>query len=122
VPPSRNARVGLRPGTGSWRQFIKAWPRLFLDDADERDGWRAFGLLSHILIRRDRAALLQVIPKCAGRTDLRLVEMTAPDAPPSAAAAEARVGEGLRRAAADGPRLRLDRGFLAWYLSLMSAV
>ena len=102
-------------------QFIKGSPRLFLDDVGERDSWHALGLLSFILARRKRAALLQVIPKCAGHTDLRLVEMTAPDAPPAAAAAEDRVGEGLRRAAAEGAPVRLDRVFFAWYWSLLSA-
>jgi hypothetical protein len=48
--------------------------------------------------------------------------MTAPGAPPAAAAVEDRVGEGLRRAAADGPPLRLDRGFFVWCRSVMSAV
>ena len=112
--------------TSNWKialQFVKGSPRLFLDEAGAcRLGWREIGPLSLILARRHRAALLQVIPKCAGRTDLRLIEMTALGALPAAAAVEDRVGEGLRRVAAEAAPRRLDRAFIAWYWSLMSAV
>ena len=62
-----------------------------------------------------------MIPKSAGLTELRLVEMMAPDAPPAAAAVEDRVGEGLRGAAVAGAPMRFDRIFFAWYWSLISA-
>ena len=103
------------------RQVVKRAPQLFLDEADEPAAWHEFGPLSLILARRNRATLLQLIPKFAGHTDLRLVEMTAADAAPAIAVAEFWVGESLRRAAADGPPVRLDRAFFAWYWSLMSA-
>jgi nitrite reductase/ring-hydroxylating ferredoxin subunit len=110
--------------TSNWKialQFIKGSPRLFVEEAGECLGWREIGPLSLILTQRHRAALLQVIPKCAGRTDLRLIAMTVPDAPPAASAVEDRIGEALRRAEAKGAPPRLDRAFIAWYWSLMSA-
>jgi nitrite reductase/ring-hydroxylating ferredoxin subunit len=107
--------------TWNWKfvlQFVKDSPRLFLDDVGSADGWHAFGPLSLILAAGSRAALLQVIPKGAAHTALRLVEMTAPGAPPLPAAVEERVGEALRDAG--GERPHLDRAFLRWYWSLMS--
>ena len=117
----RRARWSAAWNWKSALQFIKASPRLFLDDVGAGDAWQAFGPLSLIRVGRSRAALLQVIPKGAGHTLLRLVEMTAPGAGPSAAAAEDGIGEDLRQAAGGGPPVRLDRAFFAWYGSLMSA-
>jgi nitrite reductase/ring-hydroxylating ferredoxin subunit len=111
--------------TSNWKialQFVKGSPRRFLDEAGACLGWREIGPLSLILTGCHRAALLQVIPKCAGHTDLRLIEMTAPGALPAAAAVADRVDEGLRRVAAEPAPQRLDRAFVAWYWSLMSAV
>jgi len=110
--------------TWNWKvalQFLKSSPQLFFDDIEACDDWRAFGPLSLMLVQRSRAALLHVMPKFAGHTDFQLVEMTAPDVPPGAAAVDDRVAEGLRRSAEDGLPARLDRPFFAWYWSLMSA-
>jgi nitrite reductase/ring-hydroxylating ferredoxin subunit len=118
---SRRARWST---TWNWKvalQFLKSSPQLFFDDVEACDGWRAFGPLSLMLVQRNRAALLHVIPKFAGHTDFQLVEMAPPDAPPDAAAVDDRVAEGLRRSAEDGLPARLDRPFFAWYWSLMSA-
>jgi len=118
---SRRARWST---TWNWKfalQFVKGLPELFVDDVGEAAGWYAFGPLSLILAAGNRAALLQVIPKSAGHTVLRLVEMTALDAPPPAAAVEDRVGEALQHIGGDAPPVRLDRAFFAWYWSLMSA-
>jgi nitrite reductase/ring-hydroxylating ferredoxin subunit len=101
-------------------QFVKSSPQLFCDEAEAGDDWRVFGPLSLILMRPNRAVLLHVIPKFAGHTDLQLVEIALPDAAP-AKAGDDRVGEALRRAAADDPPASLDRGFFAWYCSLMAA-
>jgi nitrite reductase/ring-hydroxylating ferredoxin subunit len=109
--------------TWNWKfalQFLKSSPQLFCDEAEAGDGWQVLGPLSLILVRPDRAALLHVIPKFAGQTDLQLVEIAAPDAAP-AKAGEDRVAEALRRAAADDPPARLDRAFLVWYGSQMAA-
>ncbi len=90
-------------------QFLKSSPQLFCDDVEAADGWRVFGPLSLMLLRPDRAALLHVIPKFAGQTDLQLVELAAPDAPrsrpartgsPKACAAPPRT---IRRRASIGP-------------------
>jgi nitrite reductase/ring-hydroxylating ferredoxin subunit len=101
--------------------FAKASPQLFLDDFEEGDDWCAFGPLSLILLRPNRAALLQIIPKLVGRTDFQLVHLAAPDTAPAAAAAADGIGEGLRRAAEAEAPMALDRRFFAWYWSLISA-
>jgi nitrite reductase/ring-hydroxylating ferredoxin subunit len=119
---SRRARWST---TWNWKyalQFLKSSPQLVFDDVDERDDWHAFGPLSLILVRPNRAALLHVIPKFAGHTDFQLVEMAHPDAPPAQAAAVGdRIAEGLHRATENGTPVRLGRDFFAWYWSLMSA-
>jgi nitrite reductase/ring-hydroxylating ferredoxin subunit len=109
--------------TWNWKfalQFLKSSPRLFYADDAAADDWRALGPLSLILVRPERAVLLNVIPKFAGRTDLQLVEMSAPEAPSPDAAVASRVAAALCRAAEDGPP-PLDRPFFTWYWSLMSA-
>jgi nitrite reductase/ring-hydroxylating ferredoxin subunit len=128
LPPWLAAAAVCRRGRWStawnWKfalHFAKASPRLFLDDFEEGDEWHAFGPLSLILLRPNRAALLQIIPKLVGRTDFRLVELAAPDALPGAAAVADAIGEGLRRAVEADPSLPLDRTFFAWYWSLVSA-
>jgi nitrite reductase/ring-hydroxylating ferredoxin subunit len=105
--------------TWNWKyalQLLKSSPHLVFDDGEARDGWQAFGPLSLILVRADRAALLHVVPKFIGHTDFQLVEMV----PPAAADGGEEIAEGLRRATGDGPPAPLDRDFLAWYWSLMA--
>jgi nitrite reductase/ring-hydroxylating ferredoxin subunit len=100
-------------------QFLRSSPQFWFDDAVAED-WHGLGPLSLVLLRPDRAALVNVIPKFAERTDFQLVEMAAAGAPSADTALADRVGGALDRAAADGPP-SLDRPFLAWYWSLMAA-
>jgi nitrite reductase/ring-hydroxylating ferredoxin subunit len=102
-------------------QFAKASPQLFLDDLDQGEGWHAFGPLSLILMRPNRGALLQIVPKLVGRTDFQLVELAAPDVAPVVAAAGDGIAVGLRRVAEAEPPISLDRAFFAWYWSLFAA-
>ena len=89
--------------------------------ADGRESCIEFGPLSRIIVNSERAILLRVIPKFAERTDLQLIEIAAPDAPPETAspAGDDPVAEELRRAGAPSPSV-LDRSFFSWYWSLMS--
>jgi nitrite reductase/ring-hydroxylating ferredoxin subunit len=102
-------------------EFLKSSPQLFFADAAATGGWCTLGPLSLILLRPDRAALLNLVPKFVGQTDFQLVEMAARGAAPPDAAAADRIGDALGRAAL-GCLPSLDRPFFAWYRSLMSAV
>jgi len=89
--------------------------------ADGHDSCIEFGPLSRIIVNSERAILLRVIPKFAERTDLQLIEIAAPDAPPETASptSEDAVAKELRGAAGPSPS-ELDRPFFSWYWSLMS--
>jgi hypothetical protein len=124
LPDAAVFRRGRWSTTCNWKvalQFLKASPQLFFDDVEECDDWRAFGPLSLMLVQRKRAALLHVMPKFVGQTDLQLVEMAAPDELPEMAAVDDRIADGLRGAEGDAPEC-LDRPFFAWYWSMMAAV
>jgi nitrite reductase/ring-hydroxylating ferredoxin subunit len=107
-------------------QFLKSSPHLLFDDF-AGGSWIAFGPLSLMMVHREEAALLRVIPKSAERTDIQLTRMASPDAPPASTVPDDgidRMAEGLREAAdadAIAWSTELDRGFFAWYWSLMSA-
>jgi nitrite reductase/ring-hydroxylating ferredoxin subunit len=132
-PPTRTALPGWLAGaavcrrarwsmTWNWKltlQFLKSSPQLFFDDAAAED-WHAMGPLSLVLLRPERAALVNVIPKFAGHTDFQLVEMAAAGTPVTDMASADRIRGALDRATGDGLP-SLDRSFLSWYWSLMSA-
>jgi len=102
-------------------QFLKSSPHLFCDEPDD-DDLVAFGPLSWMLVQQDQAALLRVIPKSAGHTDIQLVRI-APQGTPSEDGPD-RIAEGLRDAGdaeAVASTVELDREFFGWYWSLMSA-
>jgi len=106
-------------------QFLKGSPDLLADDPGEGGDFVVFGPLSLMLVEPHQAALLRVIPKSAERTDIELVRIEAPDAKPPVLADRAdHLAEGLRRAGDAEAVMRsgaLDRGFFAWYWSMMSA-
>jgi phenylpropionate dioxygenase-like ring-hydroxylating dioxygenase large terminal subunit len=89
---------------------------------DGHDSCIEFGPLSRIMVNSERAVLLRVVPKFAGRTDLQLIEMAAPDAPLETASSVGGdfVAEELRGAVEPSPS-ELDRPFFSWYWSLMSS-
>jgi nitrite reductase/ring-hydroxylating ferredoxin subunit len=108
--------------TWNWKltlQFLKASPQLFFDDALAED-WHTIGPLSLVLLRPERAALVNLIPKFAGHTDFQLVEMAAARTSATDMAGADRIGGALDRAAGDDLP-SLDRPFFTWYWSLMSA-
>ena len=123
-----NGAVGARSRHSTnwnWKlalQFLKSSPDLLADDPGE---FVVFGPLSLMMVEERQAALLRVIPKSAERTDIELVRIEAPDAKPPVLADRAdRLAEGLRQAGDAEAVMRsgaLDRGFFAWYWSMMSA-
>ncbi len=106
-------------------QFLKSSPHLLFEDFTG-DDWIAFGPLSLMMVNREEAALLRVIPKSAERTDIQLIRMAPRGARLESAAPDGvdRLADGLREAgdsAAVAWSSALDRPFFAWYWSLMSA-
>ena len=102
-------------------QYVKASPHLVCDDPDAAE-LVAFGPLSFMMVEAHQAALLQVIPKAAGLTDVNLIRM-APQGTPAPADGPDRLARGLREAGdgvASPGQSDLDREFLGWYWSLMS--
>ena len=96
-------------------QFVRSMSLPVLDGSADPGSWRSFGPLSLVLVEDRRAALLRVIPKSAGQTDLQLIALAVPDAPPPAARPDG-IAE-LLQATCPGP---LDREFFAWYWPLLS--
>ena len=107
-------------------QFLKSSTHLLADDPDDDADCVVFGPLSLMMVRPQQAALLQVIPKSAERTDIQLIRIEPNVAQPKLAAANGadRLADGLQQAAdADTVACTsdLDRSFFTWYWSLMSA-
>jgi nitrite reductase/ring-hydroxylating ferredoxin subunit len=111
-------------GEWNWKlalQFGRCSADLACDD-DDNGELIEFGPLSLMAVTPRRAALLSVIPKSAGRTELQLIRMTAPGERPSAG--PDRFAEELQAAAAAANATAaglLDREFFDWYWLLMSA-
>ncbi len=110
-------------GEWNWKlalQFARSSAHVLCDDADDGE-LIAFGPLSLIAATPRHAALVSVIPKSAGRTDVQVIRLTAPGERP--ADGQEGFAEGLQAAANSGTATAasLDREFLDWYWSLMSA-
>ena len=103
-------------------QFLRSSPHLFFEDRAALDSSHEFGPLSLMMVQDGRAALLRLIPKFPGKTDLQLVEMAGPDTPrgESSSAENDAVADGLLRGGDDAAPAELDREFYAWYWSMMS--
>jgi len=99
------------------RQFLWAAPELALGGGDCDDVVEC-GPLSLVAVRNGTAALVRLVPRFPGQTELELVEMTRPDnnrtggngADPLA---DALAGDGTAAAP-------LDRGFYDWYWAQMA--
>jgi nitrite reductase/ring-hydroxylating ferredoxin subunit len=98
-------------------QFVRSVPLPVLDDSAAPDAWQPFGPLSFVLVRQDRAALLRVVPKFAGQTDLHLIELAADAQPPAPPAC---TGDGIAELLREARPAALGRTFLAWYWPLLS--
>jgi nitrite reductase/ring-hydroxylating ferredoxin subunit len=117
--------------TWNWKfllSFSRSHPELFFDDprnADAEEHRIEFGPLDWMLVRRQEAALLRVIPKFAERSDLQLIRLVEKEAPETAGSTNGAdpVAEALRasgEAGAANSSPRLDRSFFSWYWPLMT--
>ncbi|MGH7059565.1 MAG: aromatic ring-hydroxylating oxygenase subunit alpha [Stellaceae bacterium] len=115
---TRRARWSTEWNWKEMLQFVRSAALPVLDEPAEPDAWQPFGPLSRVLVQGDRAALLRVIPKFARQTDLQLIELAAPDAPPPDELPDDSdaVEELLRQTRPAA----LDRAFFAWYWPLLS--
>ena len=100
------------------RQFLWASPDLAWGGAG-CEAVEECGPLSLVAMRDGEAALIRLIPRFPGQTELELVEMTrAGRKQPSDDAADP-IGDALREAGDGVVAAPLDRAFYGWYWSLM---
>ncbi|HTZ36516.1 MAG TPA: Rieske (2Fe-2S) protein [Stellaceae bacterium] len=101
------------------RELLWSAPELLLEGGAEATA--EFGPLSKLVTRDGAAALLRLIPRYAGHSDVELVRLALPGAAP-APADESRLEAALRDAGdrlADNPAGALGREFYAWYWAAM---
>ena len=112
--------------TWNWkhlRQFLWASPELAFGGAD-CDEVVEFGPLSLVALRNGEAALLRLVPRFPGHSDVELVHIAPPDAPARATNGADPVDEALRRhgdKVAAAPFAGFDRTFYDWYWSLLAS-
>jgi phenylpropionate dioxygenase-like ring-hydroxylating dioxygenase large terminal subunit len=125
---TRRAQYGT---SWNWKfvlQYFRSHPELFFDDprdAGEDEHRIEFGPLDWMLVRRQQAALIRVIPRFAERSDLQMIRIVAKEAPETNSSANGAdpVTEALRctgEATAANWSSRLDRSFFSWYWPLMA--
>jgi nitrite reductase/ring-hydroxylating ferredoxin subunit len=112
------------PTTWNWkhlRQFVWEAKELVFP-AGECDGVVEFGPLSFLALQGENAALLRLVPRFPGHTDIELVQM-APPGTPAPGDEAGRLAAGLRDAAdaiATAPLTALSRSFYDWYWSIVA--
>ncbi len=108
--------------TWNWkrlRQFLWASPGLALGRA-ECDEVVELGPLSLIALGDGDAALLRIIPRFPGQTDVELVQMPMPGRTGRANGAVDPIGDALREAGDGVDAVPLGREFYRWYWSQMA--
>jgi nitrite reductase/ring-hydroxylating ferredoxin subunit len=108
--------------TWNWkrlRQFLWATPGLALG-RDGCDEVVPLGPLSLVALGDGDAALLRIIPRFPGQTDVELVQMPMPGGRGHANGAVDPIGDALREAGDGIEAAPLDRDFYGWYWSLMA--
>jgi nitrite reductase/ring-hydroxylating ferredoxin subunit len=101
------------------RQFLWGSPDLAFGGAG-CDAVVELGPLSLVALRDGDAALLRLIPRFPGHTDVELVEMPVPGGSRRADSLVDRVGDALRDRGDTVAGAPLDRAFYGWYWSLMA--
>ncbi len=105
------------------RNFLWATPGLAFGSAG-CDGVVEFGPLSFVAMRDGDAALLRLVPRFPGHTDVELVEMPVPGGSNAANGggdpSRDPIGDALREAGDGIAAAPLDRAFYGWYWSLMA--
>jgi nitrite reductase/ring-hydroxylating ferredoxin subunit len=130
IPPtlatSRVTRRRRHRTTWNWktlRQLLWSAPDLVLDGLGTEGGEGRIvelGPLSLLALHPPHAALLRVVPRYPGHSDVEIVRMTEDGAPAPAAHAEDADPVAVALREAGDPSGALDRDFLAWYWSLMA--
>jgi nitrite reductase/ring-hydroxylating ferredoxin subunit len=97
--------------------FLRSSPHLFFGDAPDR--YLEFGPLSFMIVQRQRAFLLRVIPRFVEQTDFHVIGMVGEEAfeKNSSASGGDAIADGLRFA--DTSPGWFDHRFADWYWSLM---
>jgi nitrite reductase/ring-hydroxylating ferredoxin subunit len=101
------------------RQFLWAAPSLAFGGAG-CDEVVELGPLSLMALGDGDAALLRLVPRFPGQTDVELVEMPAPGRAGRGDGPADPIGDALREAGDGVAAAPLDRPFLGWYWSLMA--
>jgi nitrite reductase/ring-hydroxylating ferredoxin subunit len=101
------------------RQFLWASPALALG-RDGCDDVVALGPLSLVALGDGDVALLRLIPRFPGQTDVELVQMPMPGGTGRANGAVDPIGDALREAGDGIAAAPLDRDFYGWYWSQMA--
>jgi len=103
------------------RQFLWASPGLALG-RDGCDEVVELGPLSLVALADGDAALLRLVPRFPGQTDVELVQMPMPGGTPRADGAADGIGDALGEAGDGVAAAPLDREFFGWYRSLMASL
>jgi nitrite reductase/ring-hydroxylating ferredoxin subunit len=108
--------------TWNWkrlRQFLWAAPGLALGRS-ECDEVVPLGPLSLVALGAGDAALLRIIPRFPGQTDVELVQMPMPGGTARANSTVDPIGDALSEAGDGIEAAPLDREFYGWYWSMMA--
>ena len=99
------------------RQFLWTWPSLPFG-ASNCESTIELGQLSFVSLQDGAAALVRLMPRFPGHTDIEIVEMALPGA-----ASRSGAGDPIAAALRQNDRIAaapLDRAFYDWYWSLLA--
>jgi nitrite reductase/ring-hydroxylating ferredoxin subunit len=116
---SRRRRYHTTVNWKRLRHFLWARPGLAFG-GDGVDAAEALGPLSLLAMRQGDAALLRLVPRFPGHTDVELVEMPRPGGAKPAGAALDPIGDALRERGEEIAAAPLGRDFFRWYWPLMA--
>ena len=103
------------------RRFLDASKGLVFGD-DGNDGVVEFGPLSFVMLRASEAAMVRLIPRFPGNSDVEVIRL-APQGAAAPADGTDRLAAGLHQTGesiAAAPLGWLDRGFYDWYWSILA--
>lgn len=118
-PVSRRQRYKTTCNWKQLRRFLWASPELAFGGGG-CDAVVEFGPLSLVAMRDGDAALVRLIPRFPGQTELELVQMPAAGAARGGASAVDPIGDALREGGDSIAATPLDRAFYEWYWPLVA--
>jgi nitrite reductase/ring-hydroxylating ferredoxin subunit len=101
------------------RQFLWASPGLAFGNGSVDDVVE-LGPLSFVALRDGDAALLRLVPRYPGQTDVEIVELPTPGGQTHSNGAPDPIGDALRERGESLAAVPLDRAFFDWYWPLMA--